>query len=415
MSGSEQRVGSSSLGWGERIIMLGGGLPPALALIALSSVLPKIDAALAHSPQDSFLVKQLIGSVGLAMVVGAPLAGFLATRISLRNILLPALLIYIIAGTAGLYLNELHVLLASRLFVGLSAAAIQIMAMTLINTRLSGHDRDRWMGLHVGTTMLTTILVHPIVGGLGELGWRWPFWIYLAGLLLVPAVLHAKSLESSKPLEPSRAAATQPQAWLAQFAWIPWRYLLLAMILGSITYLPMVYAPYLLRGIGVTSTTVIAMVLTADALAGACMAMSFGRARRYLSHSGAFIASFACTGAGAFIAQSSTTLVGVIVGLMVFGLGIGWCVPNLMTSLASKVAPQRQSSALGLVKAAHFLSAPVAITLAEPISRLYGPTGVMLVIAAIAGVALLCFAVGSRGRVLLPAASLQPANPSLPK
>lgn len=393
------------MGWGERIIMLAGGLPPALALMALSSVLPKIDAALAHGPQDSFLVKQLIGAVGLAMVVGAPLAGFLANRFSPRAILLPALLVYIVAGTTGLYLNELHLLLIARLCVGVTAAAIQIISMTLINTRLNENDRARWMGLHIATAMLGTILVHPIVGLLGEWGWRWPFAIYAAGLLLLPAVLCAPSLTRNDVVTPS-AAAVARNGIAELLSWFPWRYLLLAMTMGSIAYLPIVYTPYLLRNIGVTSSTVIAMILTADSLAGAGMAMFYGRARRRLSHLSVFIVSFASAGAGALIAQASTTIVGVAVGLIVFGFGIGWFVPNLMTALATQVTPQRQGSAVGLVKAAHFLSAPLAITLAEPIGRQYGPAGVLLVVAAIALFALLIVAVGARGRLFsLPVAS----------
>jgi predicted MFS family arabinose efflux permease len=414
MSAAVQPAGSGGLSWGERIIMLAGGLPPALAMMALSSVLPKIDVALAHSPQDSFLVKQLVGAVGLAMVVGAPLAGFLANRISLRNILLPALIIYLIAGTTGLYLSDLHLLLTARLCVGVAAATIQIMAMTLINTRLSGPTRDRWMGLHIATAMLGTILVHPIAGLLGELGWRWPFAIYAAGLLLVPAVLCAKSLDGNLPHAPKNAAApiNEPST---RWSWFPWRYLLLAMAMGFIAYLPMVYASYLLRGIGVSSTTVIAMVLTADSLAGAGMALLYGRARRYLSYYGVFIASFACAGTGAFIAQSASDIVGIVLGLLVFGLGIGWFVPNLMASLATKVVAQRQSSAVGLVKAAHFLSAPVAITLAEPISRHYGPAGVLMAVAAVAALTLTCFLISSRDKILLSSASLQPTKPLFPK
>jgi MFS family permease len=163
---------NSNASWGERVIMLLGGLPAALALMGLTSVLPKIDTALAHSPHDSFLVKQLIGAVGLAMVVGAPAAGFLVHRLGLRNLLVASLGIYVVAGTAGLYISDLTILLTTRLCLGLAAAAFQIMSMTLINVRLRDTERASWMGRHIAFAMIGTIFFHPIAGMLGDITWR---------------------------------------------------------------------------------------------------------------------------------------------------------------------------------------------------------------------------------------------------
>lgn len=377
----------SSVGWGERIIMLLGGLPAALALMALASVLPKIDTALAHNPHDSFLVKQLIGAVGLSMVVGAPAAGFLVHRLGLRNLLVAALIIYIAAGTSGLYVDDLPVLLATRLCLGLAAAAFQIMSMTLINVRLESTERASWMGRHIGCAMIGTLFLHPLAGLLGDLSWRGPFALYALGLLLLPAALQAKrALLDKNPAEKlTRDAPPQTSILRSNF---PWHYLLLAILLGGVAYLPMVYAPYLLRQNGVTSSTVMSLVLTADSVAGAAMAMLFGRARRRFSHYGAFAISLACSGCGALIAATAGNLPGVIGGLLFFGLGIGWFTPNLMTALAARVTPYHQASAAGLVKSAFFLSSPVFITIAEPISRKYGPVGALLLIAALSFVLL---------------------------
>lgn len=358
--------------------MLAGGIPPALALMALSSVLPKIDAALAHNAHDSFLVKQLVGAVGLAMVVGAPLAGVLVNRIGVRIILIAALLVFTIFGTAGLYVSDLSLLLMTRLGVGISAAAIQIMSMTLINTRFDEQERARWMGRHIAAAMLATILVHPIIGALGELSWRWPFVIYFVGLFLLPAAIRAQTITSAQSNKHKRHRAASFSSLLAN---LPWRYLLLAMILGGIAYLPMVYTPYLLRQSGINSSTLMSLVLTFDSLAGVCMALNFGRARRHLSHYGVLAVSLFFAGVGVSIAVLSSGTLGIVVGMFVFGLGVGWFVPNLMTALAVRVAAVHQAGALGLVKAAHFLSAPLFISLAEPITRAYGPTGVMALIA----------------------------------
>lgn len=44
------------------------------------------------------------------------------------------------------------------------------------------------------------------------------------------------------------------------------------------------------------------------------------------------------------------------------------------------VATDQQSRAAGLVKGAHFLAAPLAITLIEPVARRFGPQSALIVV-----------------------------------
>lgn len=370
-------------GLGTRAVMLGGGLLGALALIAITSVLPKIEADLGHGPQDSLLVKQLVGVVSLAMVVGAPLAGFLVDRIGLRFVLVASALIYAVAGTAGLYLNGLPLLVASRAFVGVAAAAIQIISITLINTRLAAERRAKWMGAHIAIAMVGTIIVHPLAGFLGEAGWRWPFALYAIALLMLPVALFDRASGKAPALpagKPDPKSAQTP----GLLSWFPFRYAVLALFIGGISYVPMVYIPFLLREHGIESPSLISLVLTADSIAGAMMALLYGRARRRLSANDAFAISFAATASGTFVAAISPTIAGVMTGLLIFGFGVGWFVANLMTALGAAVTQAQQGRAVGLVKAAHFLSAPICITLMEPFARAYGPANALLVVSATA-------------------------------
>ncbi|MFT3929697.1 MAG: MFS transporter [Spongiibacteraceae bacterium] len=396
--------------------MLTGGLPPAFALMALSSVLPKIDAALAHNANESFLVKQLIGVVGLAMVVAAPLSGFLVHRIGLNRLLTISLIIYVITGAAGLYIDELHWLLFSRLGVGITGATIQVACLTLINTRLDEAERARWMGRHFGTTMLTTLLIHPVVGILGDISWRLPFAIYLAGLLLIPVAsrlsLSATAIFPSDVKNSGASNSFVERSWREQ---LPWRHALLALVLGGIAYLPTIYASYLLRGIGVNDTKTVAFVLTADALAGVGMAMFYGRIRRILSYFPIFMISLLVACCGAIVSGLSQNLVGIFIGLALIGLGNGWFVPNLMTSLAQTIPMSQQGKAVGMVKASTYLAAPIFITLAEPFFRQFGARGVMLSVSLLAIiVAILLWSSVRRGKFLaasmLPALALEEAS-----
>ena len=145
------------LNWPTRFVMLIGGLMVSIALAALTPVLPKIEEALAHTADEKLLVKMLVPVIGVTMVIGAPLTGYLVDRMGVRRILIINCLLFAVGGTAGLYLSNLHLLLVSRLLVGMGAAGMATISMTLINTRLEGNDRARWMGFHISTAMFGSL------------------------------------------------------------------------------------------------------------------------------------------------------------------------------------------------------------------------------------------------------------------
>jgi MFS family permease len=389
-----------ALGLPTKVLMAGGGMLTTLASIGLTAVLPQIEAALARTATDALIVKQLVTVVGLTMIIGAPLAAFLVERIGMRLVLLSCSLIYTAAGTAGLYLDSLPALLVSRLFVGLTAAGISTISMTLINTRLEGNERARWMGIHVGTALILTLIFHPVLGWLGEFGWRWPFGVYFIGLPLAAAALLVDGSVKGRASNDGEAAEAR-----GLLRWFPVRYALLSLIIGALTYTPLVYVPFVLRQTGDVGPSVIALVFLADSLIGAILSLLFGRTRRYISSDMSFVISFGCTGAGMAIAALASSFEMVVAGMIVFGFGIGWFVPNLMTAAARKLRASQQGRAVGLLKSAYYGSAPLAVFMLEPLTRVYGPKSALGAVACVALVGSAVYLVRSlRGRAASAAA-----------
>lgn len=363
-----------------RILMLSGGILMSLTMVALTPVLPAIESELAVTANDKMLVKQLVTITGITMVFGAPLAGYLFDRMSARPVLVAAALLYALAGTAGLYLEDLQSLLISRLFVGFAAAAIAAASMTLINVRLAGNVRARWMGAHVATAIVGALVLHPIAGGLGELGWRWPFLLYVIGIVVVVLAL----MLDERAAAPTKQSIEETQNDAALVSWFPIRFALLAVIMGAITYLPVVYLPFLVRQIGIESPLVISLVGLGDAGLSAIFAFMFARARQQFSSPTLFLYSFGCAALGLGIAGMATGFWTIVLGMMIYGLGLGWFVPNLMTAAGDAVSSARQGRTVGLVKAAHYLAAPTCVLLVEPIAQRLGPQAGMQVAALLA-------------------------------
>ena len=191
---------------------------------------------------------------------------------------------------------------------------------------------------------------------------------------LVLAVIAIAGVDNWRPERRALSAAPSQRLW----DWFPARYAFLALCIGSITYLPVVYLPFLARQAGVTSPFTISLVILADTSLTTIMAVLFGRFRRPISSQAAFAFSFACTAMGMFVTTVSSNIVGIVIGMMVVGTGVGWFVPNLMTAAARCVSVAQQGRTVGLVKAAHYIAAPLCTVMVEPLTRQVGPKGAML-------------------------------------
>lgn len=372
ISMSERHLPVQPVSLGLRAIILAGGPAVALATSLIAPVLPSIEADLAQGPDDAFLVKMLIGVMGAAMVIGASLAGFLADRFGLKRTMAANYVLYAVAGTAGVYLNDLYLLVCSRFLLGIAASGAVTGSIILINAHLAQDRRASWLGYYNAVAQISAVALNPVSGMLGSLNWHWSFALY--GLAAPFAVIAAMALPGRPPAAPqARAEASPPLV-----RWFPFRFAILGLLLGTIIYIPAVYLPFLLSSMGMTSPALISLVLTGDILAGSIAALLYGRARRVLSERGAFMVSVGLAGIGLLIAALAPNYVVVIVGSVIFGIGIAWFLPNLMIMTASRVSAEQQGRAVGLVKGANYLGSPVAVFLAEPIARSHGAQGAIL-------------------------------------
>jgi MFS family permease len=401
-SGSE----SAALDWRTRVLMLSGGFMTSLSIMGLTVVLPQIETQLAHDATDRLMVKLLATIGGLTMMIGAPLGGWLTDRLGQRRVIVASCLLYAVSGTAGLYLSSLPVLLASRLLLGLTAAALATMSMTLINTRLEGNGRAKWMGLHVSAALIGTLLVTPIIGQLAKHSWRGPFIIYIAAL---PLALIALSIREVRG--PRAAAKVERRDAPGIVGWFPFRYATLAFVIGTLTYTPTVYLPFVARSVGVVSPVSLSTLMLADAVVAAIVSMLFGPARQRISAPVAFMLSFALVAGGMTLQAFARNFEVVVVGMLIFGAGQAWFVPNLMTAWSRALDRSQQGRAIGLIKASLYLAGPVGTLAAEPISRTYGPAGVMAALAILAGAILAAFVArltaGGRAQAIGPATLAQ--------
>lgn len=79
--------------WTLKGTVLFASVPVALAYSVVSPILAKMSDELAHGAKGAYLVKMIVGIIGVAMVPGAPIAGLLADKLGRRPVLVGAALI----------------------------------------------------------------------------------------------------------------------------------------------------------------------------------------------------------------------------------------------------------------------------------------------------------------------------------
>jgi MFS family permease len=185
-----------------------GGLLAVTALSAIGSsgygMLAPAMAELADAYRVSEaavgLLQGVVAVPGIALTV---LLGGLSDRLGRGRVALGSLLLFAVAGTACALVDSFGVAVGLRILQGVGFAGLLTIPPTVISEQLTGAARQR--GLAVNTGLLTVAaIVGPIVGGaLASTGDpRTAFWVYAAGLLLVPSTVRVLGLA------PGRAPAS---------------------------------------------------------------------------------------------------------------------------------------------------------------------------------------------------------------
>lgn len=275
----------------------------------------------------------LLGASSLPGIVLAPVIGVLADRFGRREILIPCLVAFAVAGGLVLVATSLPQLLVLRFVQGCGSAGLINLAVVLIGDHWEGPDRARMIGRNAAVLTLC-LSVFPALGGvLTDLGgWRAPFALY--PLALVTAGLMAWRLPRSEPLEVGlreqlgRAAPVlrQPQVLAAIAAGV----IVFALIFGLLlTVLPL----YLEAAFGL-SAGVRGLLLGLPALSNTAVQLSLGRLQRFTKRQQLSAGALVLAG-GTAITAATPLLAPLVVGILCFGAGEGLLLGNLQDIAAS--------------------------------------------------------------------------------
>lgn len=165
-----------------------------LGIVSINPTLPAIAKALNVSPDQIGLV---IAAFVIPTTIGVPILGMLADRVGRKQVIVPSLLLFALAGVLCATAQDFRSLLEWRFLQGVGAASLELLALTLIGDLYVGEKLIPAMAFMASMIGISATLFPLLGGALAELNWRFVFLIPLSAVPLALFVLTTLKLPTS--------------------------------------------------------------------------------------------------------------------------------------------------------------------------------------------------------------------------
>jgi MFS transporter, ACDE family, multidrug resistance protein len=180
-------------------VLFGVTLIAVLGVSSITPALPEIRDAFGVSSGQVGLLITVFTLPGIALT---PVLGVLSDRHGRKKILVPALLLFGVAGGLCAFARSFELLLTLRLVQGMGAAALGTLNVTVIGDIFTGHERSAALGYNSSVLSVGTASYPAIGGALAALGWFYPF--ALAFVAIPVGLLVLFSLRNPEPRNDQR-------------------------------------------------------------------------------------------------------------------------------------------------------------------------------------------------------------------
>jgi MFS family permease len=357
-----------------------GGLVP----LGLAVAQPALAAHFGGGDEGRVMARTLFSLPSLMIVLGAPLGGYLAERLSYRVVLLTSLFVYGVAGSAGLVIDGFIPLLIARLVLGLVSGAIMAIYVALAAAYYEGRQRATVLGFSVATSSIVAVLALELCGRLVDWGgWRPPFAMYLLGFVTLavawPTVRGPFHMGGPSPQVIVSSGLLHADGALRLILQL-WPVYLVLVILAIGTFTPSAGAPFLLKADGIASATEQGHILSVGLIPAILTASAYGLLRRWFSNRSLLALCGMLMGVGVGAAGLLHDYAPLLAAFLFHGAGSGFKSPGISSILMDEAPENVRAAAAGLCFSGLFLAQFLAPALLEFLTRLFGIHGSFLVI-----------------------------------
>ncbi|MGK5549195.1 MFS transporter [Streptomyces sp. URMC 127] len=387
-------------------------LASTLTVMAGAILMPVVEVIRGELGVSGTAAGLILTAHGLSLAVASPLVGRLIDRHGIRLPLAGGLVLYGVAGGAGLVTDSYWLLIATRIVFGVGAAAVFAGTTVALLSFYQGPERDRVMGWRATAISLGGVVWPLIGGGLGGVSWHAPFGIYLVGIPVGLATLWALPAEAAGGGRPAGGGGVlrllRANPALLGFYLVQATASVLLYALG-------VFQPQRLAELGVTEPFVVALYNVVMTVLMSLVGLVYARLRGALGYPVLLKVSAACWALAFVLLATVEQSALLLVASALFGLGQGMSFPALTVLIGEGAPAELRGRATSLSGTFSFLGQFVSPLVFGPLIAATSLTTGFLTAAGIAAVVLLALlpmrATGTASADQLP----QPAAASAPQ
>ena len=314
------------------LIVFGITLMAVLGVASITPAFPEIGRALHLSSQA---VASLITVFTLPGVFLTPVLGVGADRWGRGPILVPALIVFGLAGSGCALTRSFRVLLALRFVQGVGASALSVLYITLIGDLYRGQERTAAMGYNASVLSVGTAVYPALGGALATLGWQYPF---LLAILAVPlALVVVAVLENPEPTTEQQLGVYLSRAWESvRHARAVILFLLTLMAFFIIYGAYLAYLPFLMERSFQASSLTIGLTMSAMSLATALTSSQLGALANSCRETTLLQLACICYALALGTVPVSPSIWWLLGPAVLLGVAQGLSIPGLQALLASR-------------------------------------------------------------------------------
>jgi MFS family permease len=345
-----------------------------MANATISPALPGLERLFSDEPNAAMLTRLLVPAPSLGVAICAPLVGLVADRWGRRRLLLAGVLLFVIAGSAGLVLPDLPTIFASRLLLGVAVGLIMTAQTALLGDYFTGDERNALSGLQISARNFGGLIFISLAGWIAMISPRLPFAIYGVAAAVLPLMWRVivDPPRASRGTETAQVKQSpEYPSWAPVFAFL----VLLQALTNMIFFIMPTQLSFFFEAAGYNSAVMTGSALGVLTFTGGCFALLYSRIQRATGYVGIFSLGYGAMALGFMALSLATTAPVSLAAAASVGAGFALVSPSFVTLALRMAPPGRRGLAGGVLTASVFVGQFCSPIVSTPLIGAYGYEG----------------------------------------
>lgn len=326
-------------------VMAGAAVSPALGKISLY-----------FNDVNPFLIQMILTMPCLFILLTNFCFCKISNLLGTKQIAILGLFLYLSGGICGGLANNIYLLLVLRAVVGIGTGLLMPLSTGLLAYYFDGKEQGKLMGYSVAMNNLGGIIAMILSGYLSSINWRYSFFVYLMGLIvlfLVILFLPNTTMQKNNTTITNKIISKKLIYFIEMF------------ILNLAFYLYTTNFSIISLNENITKAESIGLVMSTQTIGALITAMFFGKLQNKLGIKAKYIGGLSFVLSYIFLLISYSSFISAL-GLFFNGIGLGIIMPWINSNAVKDIEKENSTKIMSFMSISMYLGqflSPLIISL----------------------------------------------------